>query len=67
MTTTKARKAPPKKDKRVYPKTGDVLSTAAYVQAFYAANAFREDCTAFFDPLSTSVSQPLGVDACESV
>ncbi len=66
-----------KGEKRVYPKFGAVLSTAAYVRDYYAANSrnarvsesalneANEFIAAFFQPLTTHVSQPQGFDAYE--
>jgi len=66
-----------KGEKRVYPKFGAVLSTAAYVREYYAANSrnarvseselkkVNEFIAAFFQPLTTHVSQAQGFDAYE--
>ncbi len=66
-----------KGEKRVYPKFGAVLSTAAYVRDYYAGNSrnarvsesalneANEFIAAFFQPLTTHVSQPQGFDAYE--
>jgi len=66
-----------KSEKRVYPKFGTVLSTAAYVRDYYATNSrnarvsesalneANEFIAAFFQPLTTHVSQPQGFDAYE--
>lgn len=59
---------------RVYPKAGAVISTADYVHRYFQQNAnaygsnkdkFDAEITAFFQPLTTHVSQPQGFDAYE--
>ena len=66
-----------KGEKRVYPKFGAVLSTAAYVRDYYAANSrnarvpesalneANEFIAAFFQPLTTHISQAQGEDLHE--
>ena len=62
-----------KGEKRVYPKTGAVQSTAAYVRDYYAMNSRNahvnneaaEFIAAFFQPLTNHVSQAQGEDLHE--
>jgi len=77
LANKKHRKPALKKCPRVYPKFGAVLSTAAYVRDYYAANSknARASVSAlneandfialFFQPLSVNVSVPTGADTHE--
>ena len=61
--TGKHKPVRPKAPKRNYPKFGESLSTHAYVRDFYAMNGLGE--TNHFEPLTTHVSVPVGVDSME--
>ncbi len=59
---------------RVYPKAGAVMSTADYVHRYFQQNAnaygsnkdkFDAEIVAFFQPLTTHISQPQGEDLHE--
>lgn len=77
LANKKPRKPALKKCPRVYPKFGAVLSTAAYVRDYYAANSrnarvpesalneANDFIALFFQPLSTIVSVPMGEDTHE--
>ena len=65
LANKKPRKPAIRKPTRVYPKFGAVLSTAAYVRDYYAANGFKDAPDDFFQPLSTTVSVPMGEDTHE--
>ena len=61
--TGKHKPVRPKAQKRTYPRFGDSLSTSDYVRDYYAMNALGE--TNHFAPLSTHISEPVGVDSME--
>jgi len=65
LANKKHRKPALRKCPRVYPKFGAVLSTAAYVRDYYAANGFKDAPGDFFQPLSNTVSVPMGEDTHE--
>jgi hypothetical protein len=65
LANKKPRKPVVRKPTRVYPKFGAVLSTAAYVRDYYAANGFKDAPGDFFQPLSNTVSVPMGEDTHE--
>ena len=77
LANKKHRKPALRKCPRVYPKFGAVLSTAAYVRDYYAANSknarvpesalneANDFIASFFQPLSNTVSVPTGADTQE--
>ena len=68
LANKKHRKPTLKKCPRVYPKFGAIQSTLQYVANYYAGNfgtKSTESMLAFFQPLSTRISVPMGQDTHE--
>jgi hypothetical protein len=68
LANRKHRKPALKKCPRVYPKFGAIQSTSQYVANYYAGNfgtQSTENMLAFFQPLSTRISVPMGEDTQE--
>jgi hypothetical protein len=68
LANKKHRKPTLKKCIRVYPKFGAIQSTSQYIANYYAGNfgtQSTKSMLAFFQPLSTRISVPVGEDTHE--